>query len=167
MHAADRPVEILQLPRFPLIERNANGSGVMAAVPFLTRALNAPEDWQQPGSVIAHHQRRANETATGEVEIATFGSDKYQGVGRVPAELGHPDPALILIAGGLGGVKEPKPAVGSGEEDRVLFRMRRVEAQALRRPPCRRVLRQHRGKYRNIGLAFKRASEPGAGERTI
>ncbi|MNS83697.1 hypothetical protein D3C72_1174940 [compost metagenome] len=107
----------------------------MAAVPFLAGTLDAAEDWQQPCAVIANTQRRTDEAALREIEKPSFLGGKLFRCCRVACDPRHANAALILVAGGLGCVKQPENAIRRGEENRVLFGMGGVMAQALRWPP--------------------------------
>ena len=126
VHAADRFVEFFQSPGRAAVFADADGGGVMAAVPLLAGARDASEDRQEPGPVGADRDRGPHEAAAGQVEIAALGRHQARRVRRVDADFGHADPALVLIARRLRRVEQTQPPVGCLKQHRVLLGMIRI-----------------------------------------
>ena len=90
-----------------------------------------------------------------------------QEVLAVAPDFSHADAAFVLIAGGLGGVKQPEGAIRRGEKNRVLFGMGRIVAQALWCAPAGSAGHQHGSEDRNIRFSFQRAAEPRAQQSAV
>ncbi len=167
MHATDGLIELLQPPGHAFVFADADGCGVMAAIPLLAGARNAPENRQQPGAIRAHDDRRADKASAWQIEKPAFRRRQVRCIFRVRLDLCHSDPAFVLVSRRLRGVEQKQPTVGSLKQHGVLFGMGWVETQALRRPPGGCSLHENGGIDRDVRLTLQGPPEPGADEAAI